>query len=109
MNFLGTFTNGKEKSLKTSELIIRDFSANPAEGQLMANLKVSNFEDPEVDFQINTNFELTFLKDFFNPSDIKDLSGAVELEMNFHDIINIDAPEHAISKLNESYETAFKS
>ena len=108
LNFLGTFTNGKEKSLKTSELIIRDFSANPAEGQLMANLRVSNFEDPEVDFQINTNFELTFLKDFFNLTDIKDLSGAVELEMNFHDIINIDAPEHAISKLNESYETALK-
>lgn len=108
LNFSGTFTNGKEKSLKTCELTIRDFSANPAEGQLMANLRVSNFEDPEVDFQINTNFELTFLKDFFNLTEIKDLSGAVELEMNFHDIINIDAPEHAISKLNESYETALK-
>ena len=85
-----------------------NFSATPAEEQLMANLRVSNFEDPEVDFQINTNFELTFLKDFFNLTDIKDLSGAVELEMNFHDIINIDAPEHAISKLNESYETKLK-
>ena len=108
LNFEGIFTNGKENNLKTSELIIRDFSANPAEGQLTANLKVTNFEDPEVNFQINTSFKLNFLTDFFNLTEIKDLGGAVELEMNFHDIVNIDAPEHAISKLNESYETRLK-
>tara|TARA_B100000795_G_scaffold269425_1_gene258745 strand:+ start:467 stop:3634 length:3168 start_codon:yes stop_codon:yes gene_type:complete len=108
LNFIGTYTNGTNRNLQTSQLTIKDFSANPDEGQLSANLKVTNFEDPEVNFQVKTAFELNFLTDFFNLKDIKDLSGSVELEMNFHDIININAPEHAISKLNESYQTELK-
>lgn len=108
LNFIGTYTNGVSRNFKTSKLTIQDFSANPAEGQLFANLKVTNFDDPEVDFQVKTAFELNFLTDFFNLKNIKDLSGSVELEMNFHDIINIDEPEQAISKLNESYQTELK-
>ena len=108
LNFIGTYTNGTNRNLQTSQLTIKDFSANPDEGQLSANLKVTNFEDPEVNFQVKTAFELNFLTDFFNLKDIKDLSGSVQLEMNFHDIININAPEHAISKLNESYQTELK-
>lgn len=108
LNFTGTYTNGASRNLQTSQLTIQDFSANPAEGQLSANLQVTNFEDPEVDFQVKTAFELNFLTNFFNLNDIKDLSGSVELELNFHDIINIDEPEHAISKLNESYQTELK-
>ena len=108
LNFIGTYTNGTNRNLQTSQLTIKDFSANPDEGQLSANLKVTNFEDPEVDFQVKTAFELNFLTDFFNLKDIKDLSGSVQLEMNIHDIININAPEHAISKLNESYQTELK-
>ena len=104
LNFIGTYTNGASRNLQTSQLTIQDFSANPAEGQLSANLQVTNFEDPEVDFQVKTAFELNFLTNFFNLTDIKDLSGSVELELNFHDIINIDEPKHAISKLNESYQ-----
>ena len=108
LNFFGTYTNGASRNLQTSQLTIQDFSANPAEGKLLASLKVTNFEDPEVDFKVKTAFELNFLTEFFNLSDIKDLSGSVELELNFHDIINIDEPEHAISKLNESYQTELK-
>ena len=108
LNFIGTYTNGASRNLQTSQLTIQDFSANPAEGQLTANLQVTNFEDPEVDFQVKTAFELNFLTNFFNLTDIKDLSGSVELELNFHDIINIDEPKHAISKLNESYQTELK-
>ena len=33
---------------------------------------------------------MDFLAEFFNLTDLKDLGGAVELEMNFHDIVNID-------------------
>lgn len=108
LNFAGSFTNGPGRSLQTSELIIDEFQANPEEGQLMANLKITNFEDPEVNFQINTSLELNFLAEFFNLNDIKELSGAVEMEMNFHDIINFDEPQHAIAQLNESYYTKLK-
>lgn len=108
LNFSGSFTNGSDRNLKTSELIIHEFNAIPDEGQLIANLKVTNFEDPEVNFQINTSFELNFLANFFNLTEISDLSGTVDMEMNFHDIINFDEPQHAIAKLNESYYTKLK-
>lgn len=90
------------------QLEIKDFSATPEEGELLANLKVTNFNDPEIDFKINTSFKLDFLADFFNLTEMSDLSGAVDLEMNFHDIINIDEPQHVIARLNESYKTKLK-
>ena len=108
LNFTGSFTNGTAKDFSTMKLILNDFRAKPEEGQLVANLEITNFDDPEIEFQINSSFELDFLAEFFNLTDLKDLGGAVELEMNFHDIVNIDAPEHAISKLNESYKSVLK-
>lgn len=108
LNFTGSFTNGTAKDFSTMKLILNDFTAKPEEGQLLANLEITNFDDPEIEFQINSSFELDFLAEFFNLTDLKDLGGAVELEMNFHDIVNIDAPEHAISKLNESYKSVLR-
>lgn len=103
LNFAGTFTNGELRNNSTSKFMVKNFSANPEEGKLIANLEVSNFDDPEIDLQLNTSFELEFLKEFFNLTEISDLGGSVNLEMNFHDIVNIENPSHAIEKLNESY------
>lgn len=103
LNFQGTYTNGTARNNSTSKISIKNFSANPAEGKLMVDLKVENFDDPDIDLKLNTSFELQFLKEFFNLSEIHDLGGTVDLEMNFHDIVNIDNPTHAIEKLNESY------
>jgi len=103
LNFTGTFTNGAKRNSSTMELHIEDFTAHPESGKLTAGLSVINFDDPEIDFQCNTAFNLEFLVNFFNLNDINDLSGRVDLQMNFHDIVNIDAPEHAIAKLNEAY------
>lgn len=103
LNFAGSFTNGAKRDLSTMELNVQDFSAHPESGKVTAALSVSNFDDPEIDFHCNSSFELDFLVAFFNLNDISDLSGSVDLQMNFHDIVNIDAPEHAIAKLNEAY------
>ena len=55
-----------------------------------------------------SNFKLDFLAKFFNIEDLKDLSGDLELTMNFHDIIDLEHPEKSIEKLNESYFTELK-
>lgn len=108
LNFAGTFTNGSARNNSTTKFTIKNFSANPAEGQLVANLEVKNFDDPEIDLKLNTSFELSFLKEFFNLTEISDLDGSVDLEMNFHDIVNIENPTHAIERLNESYYSKLK-
>lgn len=105
LNFVGHFTNGRERSPRTMELTISDFSAKPEVGEVSANLTVSNFDDPEIDLNLNSNFELPFLADFFNLTNLNDMHGSINLEMNFHDIINLENPEHSVKKLNESYYT----
>lgn len=108
LNFAGSFTNGELRNNTTTKFTLQNFSANPAEGKLVANLEVTNFDDPEVELKLNTSFELDFLKDFFNLTEISDLDGSIDLEMNFHDIVNIENPSHAIEKLNESYYSKLK-
>lgn len=103
LNFSGSFTNGEARNNTTTKFTLNNFAANPAEGKLVANLEVANFDDPEIELQLNTSFELRFLKDFFNLTEISELDGSIDLEMNFHDIVNIDNPSHAIERLNESY------
>ncbi len=105
LNFVGTFTNGFHRSPKTMEVTISDFHARPEVGDVSANLNVKNFLEPEIDLQLNADFQLPFLADFFNLDDLQDMHGSVELEMNFHDIIDFENPEHTVSKLNESYYT----
>ena len=105
LSFVGHFSNGAERSPKTMSVRVEDFYARPESGEVSVNLTVDNFEDPEINLQMTTDFELEFLQDFFKVDNIKDLHGRVEMTMNFHDIVNLEQPEHAITKLNESYYT----
>lgn len=105
LNFIGHFTNGEDRSPKTMKVTVSDFTATPEVGKVSANLTVTDFTDPEIDLNLNSNFELPFLADFLNLNDLSDMHGTVNLEMNFHDIINLDNPEHSIESLNESYFT----
>jgi hypothetical protein len=105
LNFTGTFTNGIKRDPSTMQVTVSDFHARPEIGEISANLTVTNFNEPEINLQLNSNFELPFLADFLNLKDLEDIQGSIELEMNFHDIIDFAHPEHAISKLNESYYT----
>ena len=56
----------------------------------------------QVDMRLNADFNLQFLTRFLNLSGVK-ASGQVDLEMRFHDIIDLDSPEHALNDLNQAY------
>lgn len=103
--FRGYFTTGDSGRVSTMEFGLMDFSARPEAGTFSGNLVVKNFESPEIDMQIRSDFELDFLADFLNITDIEDLRGHVVLTMNFHDIVDLANPERSIEKLNESYFT----
>jgi hypothetical protein len=106
--FKGHFTNGALRNPSTMSLSIVDFSARPETGIFKGSLLVNNFDSPEIDMQITCDFDLDFLAKFLNLSNLKDVTGYVSLEMNFHDIIDIQNPEKSIEKLNESYFTALE-
>ena len=103
LGFKGHFTNGQEKSFESMEFSIEDFRSKLEEGNFIASLIVKNFVEPDVDLELNTDFKLEFLTQFFNVSNIENVSGRVTLDMHFHDIIDLDHPEKALNQLNQAY------
>ncbi|WP_339140343.1 AsmA family protein [Croceitalea sp. MTPC5] len=103
MGFKGHFTNGMNKDASTMEFSLDDMTASLEKGEFKGSLFVRNFESPEVDMQIESNFNLGFITEFFNLEQVEEVSGEVSLAMNFHDIIDIDNPEKALEKLNQAY------
>jgi hypothetical protein len=108
LNFNGSFTNGKKRNPSTMEFKLNDFSARPEIGEVKADLIVTNFEKPDIQLKLNTNFELEFLTKFLNIKNLNDLTGKVGLVMNFRDIIDINNPKLVIEKSNESYFSELK-
>lgn len=108
LNFSGYFTNGVERNTSTMEFRLEDFSARPEAGTFSGNLVVKNFDSPDINLQLNSDFQLDFLAKFFEIKNLEEFSGRVVLTMNFHDIIDLTQPERSIEKLNESYFTQLK-
>ncbi len=108
MGFKGHFTNGKNRDASTMEFSLTDMTASLEKGEFKGSIFVKNFESPEVDMQINSNFNLDFITDFFELEEVQNASGAVTLKMNFHDIIDIDHPEKALQQLNQAYYAELK-
>jgi hypothetical protein len=108
LQFKGHFTNGEARNTSTMEFSLMDFSAKPEAGVFSGNLTVKNFDAPEIDLQLVSDFQLDFLANFFNVTDLKNLKGGIKLTMNFKDIIDLENPERSIEKLNESYYTELK-
>lgn len=105
MGFKGHFTNGENRDASTMEFSLTDMTASLEEGEFEGAIFVKNFESPEVDMQLNSNFNIDFIADFFELEQVQDASGQVSLKMNFHDIIDLNNPEKALQKLNQAYFT----
>lgn len=105
LNFKAHFTNGDSAKLSTMRFSLTDFTSRPEAGVFSGHLRVNNFESPEIDTKIVSDFDLDFLYRFFEIKDVEDLRGKVKLTMNFKDVIDLEHPERAIEKLNESYFT----
>lgn len=105
LNFSGSFTNNGKGGLEHMEFRLNDFSAKPEAGTFSSNIVVKNFESPEIDMTLDSDFNLKFLASFINITSFDKLNGDVQLRMKFHDIIDLSRPEKAIEKLNEAYFT----
>ena len=105
LNFSGSFTNNGMPGIEHMEFILNDFSAKPEAGTFSSKLYVKNFDSPDIDMTLDSDFNLEFLASFINMTSFEDMSGDVQLHMKFHDIIDLTQPEKSIEKLNEAYFT----
>ena len=103
IGFKGSFTNGSKRDLSTMRFELENFSAKPEAGTFKGKLSVENFDSPDIDMNLISDFDLDFLSKFLNTKELKGLSGRVILTLNFHDIIDLNNPEKSIERLNESY------
>ncbi|MEX1003372.1 MAG: AsmA-like C-terminal region-containing protein [Crocinitomicaceae bacterium] len=103
LNFKGYFNNSGGKDLSNMEFAVEDFSARPEAGTFVANIHVKNFESPEIEMSLDSDFDLEFLAKFINQTSFQNLEGKVQMHMKFHDIVDLSHPERSIEKLNEAY------
>ncbi|WP_035807367.1 AsmA-like C-terminal region-containing protein [Lunatimonas lonarensis] len=105
LSFSGFFTNGKEKSLRTSELRLQNFYAKPEEGVFQGQLVIRNFEDPFIKVNLNADLDLEFLGQFFEIEGLRRIRGQVLLDMDFDELIDLDMPADQIARLKEGLDS----
>jgi len=103
LNFSGHFSNNGKPGLEEMEFSLNDFTASPEAGIFEVNLEVKNFESPDIDLTLDSDFDLDFLTSFINATSFDDLHGKIKMHMKFHDIIDLTHPERSIERLNEAY------
>ncbi len=108
VGFQGHFTNGIERDIRSMEFSLTEMTASLETGMFTGSIVVKNFKEPEIDMSINSDFNIGFLAQFLNITDIKNVKGNVALKMKFHDIIDLEHPERALEKLNQAYFTELK-
>jgi hypothetical protein len=108
LRFTGFFTNGKDRSLKTSEFHLSNFYAKPDEGQFQGGLVVKDFENPYVKINLNADLDLEFLGDFFEVEGLQGISGQVIVDMNFDELIDFESGTTGISSVKSSAQSELK-
>jgi len=103
LQFDAFFTTGDSNTLETMYFELKDFEARPEVGKFKGNLSVRNFASPDIKLQLDSDFNLDFLADFFELDNLYKLKGQVLLQMNFHDIIDLAHPEKALNKIEQAY------
>ncbi len=103
ISFQGHFTNGDARDMTTMEFVLENVTAKPEAGTFQADLKVINFESPEIEMGIASDFNLDFLAKFLNVTSLQNLNGDVSLKMNFRDIVDLQHPEKSLEEFSQSY------
>jgi hypothetical protein len=105
LGFKGFYTNGRDRSLKTSELHIINVSARPEKGVFKGHFVVRDFIKPRALVQINSELELKFLGEFLGIPGLKQITGKIKLDMDFKEIHDITLPEESLNKLKQGIQS----
>ena len=105
LRFTGFFTNGAERSLRSSEFHLLNFKAKPGKGDFQANLIVKNFEDPYVKINLLADLDLDFVGEFFDLEGFEGISGEIKLSMDFDELQDVSMDRADLVQLKESIQS----
>lgn len=105
LGFKGSYTNGAEHSLRTSEVHIAQVHARPGQGIFDGNFVIKDFTDPHINVQVNADLELQFLGEFLGVDDLEQIKGRIKLSMNFNEMADLDDPDQLLVKLKKGIES----
>lgn len=105
LRFSGFFTNGEERSLKTSEFQLLNFYAKPDQGKFQGKMVIRDFEDPYVKVNLNADLDLEFLGQFFEVEGLEGFSGQVIVNMDFDELISLDSGATGLTGIKNSLES----
>ncbi|GMQ30897.1 AsmA-like C-terminal region-containing protein [Algoriphagus confluentis] len=105
LRFTGFFTNGAERSLRSSEFHLQNFKAKPGKGDFQANLIIKNFEDPHVKINMLAALDLDFVGEFFDLEGFEGISGEIKLSMDFDELQDVSMDRADLIQLKESVQS----
>ncbi|MDX2362550.1 MAG: AsmA-like C-terminal region-containing protein [Crocinitomicaceae bacterium] len=103
--FSGYFTNGEERTMEDMEFAMDNFSAQLGreQGNIQGDIFARDFKAPDLKVRADTRIDLAFITAFLELENVKDVTGDLIVNIGFHDIIDLENPHHAATKLNENY------
>ncbi|HEY1037926.1 MAG TPA: AsmA-like C-terminal region-containing protein [Bacteroidia bacterium] len=108
LSFRGYFTNGKKRNTSTFEIGLVDILAHPEQGDVKGNIILRNFDDPNVNMDVSTDFDLQFLAKFLQVQQLQNLSGKVSLKVHYDELVDINVPKNTFAKLKEGVDSELR-
>ncbi|MDP2386918.1 MAG: AsmA-like C-terminal region-containing protein [Bacteroidota bacterium] len=105
LEFRGYFTNGAKRNPSTFEIGLVDVFAYPEQGDVKGNIIVRNFDDPNVNMDVSTDFDLQFLAKFLQLQQLQNLSGKISLKVHYDELVDINAPKTTFAKLKDGVDS----
>ncbi|HSJ68060.1 MAG TPA: AsmA-like C-terminal region-containing protein [Anditalea sp.] len=105
LSFAGYFTNGKERTLESSELRLQKFSARPAEGIFEGKMIVKNFKDPNIKVNLHADLDLEFVGQFLQVEGLERLKGQILLDMDFDELVDLELPGENLAQLKTGIDS----
>lgn len=105
LNFTGFFTNGEERHLRTSELLIKSMSGNPEESVFKGSFHIKNFENPLISIDFHSRLNLATLQNFFEIDALKGLSGWLTIDMTLDELMDYYDTPTTLGKLKDGSDS----
>jgi len=105
LRFTGFFTNGRDRTLETSEIQLNNFFVRPEEGAFEGTLIIRNFKDPYIKVDLHADLDLEFLSAFFDVVVLDGLKGKVVVDMHFNEIVDLTLPAENLAHLKEGIDS----